>query len=129
MRVYYLYVIEKKEVVPMSRPKGIPNRYHPPEFKLELVKEVLSGKSPRVVGQAHGVNEGVVRKWVSQYRQDGAAALENKRGVSSPVIRHGGKKDLSYIEHLEYELAKAQVEIAKLKKDVELERRCRPPKK
>ena len=113
----------------MSRAKGIPNRYHPPEFKLELVKEVLSGKSPRVVGQAHGVNEGVVRKWVSQYRQDGAAALENKRGVSSPVIRHGGKKDLSYIEHLEYELAKAQVEIAKLKKDVELERRCRPPKK
>ena len=113
----------------MSRPKGIPNRYHPPEFKLELVKEVLSGKSPRVVGQAYGVNEGVVRKWVSQYRQDGMAALENKRGVGSPVIQHGSKKDLSYIEHLEYELAKAKVEIAKLKKGVELERRCRPPKK
>ena len=97
IRVYYLYVIEEKEVIAISRPKGIPNRYHPPEFKLELVKEVLSGKSPRVVGQTHGVNEGVVRKWVSQYRQDGAAALENKRGIGSPVIRHGGKKDLSYV--------------------------------
>lgn len=113
----------------MSRAKGIPNRYHAPEFKLELVKEVLSGKSPRVVGQAHGVNEGVVRKWVSQYRQDGEAALENKRGGGSPVVRHGDKKDLSYIEHLEYELAKAKVEIAKLKKGVEQERRCCSAKK
>ena len=113
----------------MSRQKGIPNRYHPPEFKLELVKEVLSGKSPRVVGQAHNVNEGVVRRWVSQYRRDGEAALENKRGGGSPAVRRGGKKDLSYVEQLEYELAKAKVEIAKLKKDVELERRCRSPKK
>ena len=89
----------------------------------------MSDKSPHVVGQAHGVNEGVVRKWVSQYRQDGAVVLENKRCAGSPVIRHGSKKDLSYVEHLEYELAKAKVEIAKLKKDGELERRCRPPKK
>lgn len=113
----------------MSRQKGIPNRYHPPEFKLELVREVLSGKSPRVVGQVHNVNEGVVRRWVSQYRRDGESALENKRGGGSPVARCGGKKEPSYVEQLEYELAKAQVEIAKLKKDVELERRRRPPKK
>lgn len=113
----------------MSRAKGIPNRYHSPTFKLELVKEVLSGKSPRVVGEAHGVNQGIVRKWVSQYRQDGAAALENKRGGGSPLRQYSSKKDKSYVEHLEYELAKARVEIAKLKKDVELERRCRLPKK
>lgn len=113
----------------MSRAKGIPNRYHAPEFKLELVKEVLSGKSPRVVGEAHGVNQGVVRKWVSQYRQDGAAALENKRGGGSPLRQYSGNKNKGYIEQLEYELAKAKVEIAKLKKDIEMERRRRPPKK
>ena len=113
----------------MSRTKGIPNRYHAPAFKLELVIEVLSGKSPRVVGEAHGVNPGVIRKWVSQYRQDGEAALESKRGGSSPVRQYCSKKDLGYVQQMEYELAKAKVEIAKLKKDVELERRCRPPKK
>ena len=80
------------------------------------------------MGQAHNVNEGVVRRWVSQYRRDGEAALENKRG-GSPVVCRGGKKDLSYVEQLEYELAKAKVESAKLKRDVELGRRCRPPKK
>ena len=36
--------MQKKEVRSMSRTKGIPNRYHAPEFKLELVREVLSGK-------------------------------------------------------------------------------------
>ena len=113
----------------MSRTKGIPNRYHAPEFKLELVREVLSGKSPRVVGEAYGVNPGIVRKWVSQYRQEGVAALESKRGGSSPVRRYCSKKDLSYVEQLEYELAKAKVEIAKLKKDIEQERRCRPPRR
>lgn len=46
----------------MSRAKGILNRYHPPEFKLELVKAVLSGKGPRIVGEAHNVKPGIVRK-------------------------------------------------------------------
>lgn len=113
----------------MSRAKGIPNRYHPPEFKLELVKAVLSGKSPRIVGETHNVNPGIVRKWVSQYREGGEAALESKRGGVSPAMRYGRKKDLSYVEQLEYELAKANVEIAKLKKGIELERRCRRQKK
>jgi len=113
----------------MSRAKGIPNRYHAPAFKLEPVKEVLSGKSPRVVGETYGVNPGIVRKWVSQYRQDGAAALENKRGGGSPLRQYSGKKDKSYVEQLEYELAKAKVEIAKLKKDAGLERRRCLPKK
>ena len=113
----------------MSRAKGIPNRYHAPEFKLELVKEVLSGKSPSVVGEAHGINPGVVRKWVSQYRQDGMAALQSKRGGSNPLRQYYSKKDQGYIEHLEYELAKAKVEIEKLKKGIEMERRCRLPKK
>ena len=94
-----------------------------------MVKEVLSGKSLRVVGEAYGVNPGVICKWVSQYRQDGEAALESKRGGSSPVRQYCSKKDLGYVQQLEYELAKAKVESAKLKKDVELERRCRPPKK
>jgi len=55
--------------------------------------------------------------------------LENKRGGGSPLRQYSSKKDKSYVEQLEYELAKAKVEIAKLKKDVELERRCHLPKK
>jgi len=43
--------------------------------------------------------------------------------------QYSRKKDKSYVEQLEYELAKAEVEIAKLKKDAGLERRCRLPKK
>ena len=69
MRVYYLCYIQEKEVRSTSRTKRIPNKYHAQEFKLELVREVLSGKSPRVVGEAHGVNPGVIRKWVRQNRR------------------------------------------------------------
>lgn len=106
----------------MSRAKGIPNRYYPPEFKRELVKAVLFGKSPRIVGETYNVNPGIVHKWASQYREVGEAALESKRGVVSSAMRYGHKKDLSYVEQLEYELSKA-------KKGVELERRCRRQKK
>ena len=57
------------------------------------------------------------------------AALQSKRGGSSPLRQYCSKKDRSYVEHLEYELAKATVEIEKLKKGIEMERRCRLPKK
>ena len=81
MRVYYLFYMQKKNVRSMSRTKGIPNRYHALEFMLEIVKGVLS---LRVVGEAHGINLSVIRKWVSQYRQDGEAALESMHGGSGP---------------------------------------------
>ena len=84
MRVYYLFYMQKKNVRSMSRTKGIPNRYHALEFMLEMVREVLSGRSLRVVGEAHGVNLSVIRKWVSQYRQDGEAALVSTHGGSGP---------------------------------------------
>lgn len=67
------------------------------------------------MGEAYGVNLGVIRKWVSQYRQDGEAALGSKRGGSSPVRQYCNKKDPGYTQQLKYELAKAKVEIAKLK--------------
>jgi len=41
--------------------------------------------------------------------------LGNKRG-RSPLGQYSSKKDKGYVEQLEYELAKAKVEIAKLKK-------------
>lgn len=67
----------------MSREKGIPNRYHPPEFKLELVKAVLSGKSPCVVGETHNVNPGIVRKWGSLYIKGGKHALAKMKSAKT----------------------------------------------
>lgn len=113
----------------MSRGKGIPNRYHPTAFKIRLAKEVVDGRSPAVVGRENDVNPGLVRKWVRLYMEGGEAALEHKRGMGNPLAGYARRKELSEVERLRYELAKAEVEIAKLKKVYEDERRCGRQKK
>ena len=103
--------------------------YRSKEFKLNLVKEVLGGKSSREVGKGAGISDSLVRTWVRQYQKDGEVALEPKRKPGNPLCKYTRRKELSEIEQLRYELAKAELELSKLKKAYQEERRCPQPKR
>ena len=109
----------------MGHPTGKVNRYYSRDEKLRYVKEVLGGRSSKEVGREAGINSRLIREWVTLYLGHGEKALENKRKPGNPLCRYANKKDMSEIEQLRYELAKAELELAKLKKADELERRCR----
>ena len=111
-----------------GHPKGKSNRYHSKDFKISVVQEVLNGRSSKEVGEKYGINDRLIRQWTSLYLEGGEEALENKRKPGNPLCKYSSKKILSEIEQLRYELAKAEIELAKLKKVWEQERRCRLPK-
>lgn len=109
--------------------RGMSHTYRSKEFKLRIVKEVLSGKSSKEVGREAGIADSLVRSWVRKYQNDGEAALEPKRRPGNPLSKYTSRKELSEIEQLRYELAKAELALSKLKKVYEVERRCRQPRK
>lgn len=113
----------------MGRQKGIPHRYHSKEFKQRAVEMVLAGKSAVETGKELSVGASLVRAWVRLYQEGGEAALEPKRKPGNPLCKYSSRKELSEVEQLRYELAKAEVELAKLKKVYEAQRRCCPEKK
>ena len=100
----------------MGRPRGGTNRTYSKEFKLGVVKEVISGKSLIEVSQSHGIYESVVRRWVHEYDEQGEEGLTPKRKPGNPLAMYQNRKNLSEVEQLRYELALAHMEIAKLKK-------------
>lgn len=109
--------------------RGTTHTYRSREFKLSVVKEVLRGKSSKEVGREVGIHDSLVRAWVRQYQKDGETALEPKRRPGNPLSKYTSRKELSEIEQLRYKLAKAELELSKLKKAYEEERRCRQPRK
>ena len=113
----------------MGSQKGIPHRYHSKEFKLRAVQLVLSGKSAVEVGKEISVRGSLVCTWVRQYQEGGEPALEPKRKPGNSLCKYSSRKELSEVEQLRYELAKAKVELARLKKVYEAQRRCCPEKK
>lgn len=113
----------------MGHPTGKKNRYYSKDEKIRIVKEVLGGKSSKEVGRETGIGSRLIRSWVSLYLEQGEDSLENKRRPGNPLCRYANKKDMSEIEQLRYELARAELELAKLKKACKVERRRGQPKK
>mgnify|MGYP002529268276 CR=1 FL=1 len=107
----------------MGRPKGGKNRYYSKEEKLRIVKEEENGESASGAGRKHGINKSLVPKWVSQYREGGEDALSPKRKPGNPLVTYINRKSLDETDQLRYELALAHMEIARLKKAEEAERR------
>lgn len=106
----------------LGRPKGGKNRYHSTEFKLEIVNRIIAGESSKKIAKEYELSDGMVRGWIKRYKKSGASALENKKKPGNPFGGFYKKKNVTEIEKLRFELAKAEVEIAKLKKVYELER-------
>lgn len=108
----------------MGSKKGETHKYRTKEFKLNIVKEVLAGRSPVEITKEYEINRSLLQKWTAQYLEGGEAALEAKRRPGNPLAKYSSRKELSELEQLQYKLAKAEVEIARLKKACEMERRC-----
>ncbi len=109
--------------------RGITHTYRSKEYKLSIVKKVLEGKSSKEVGTEAGINDSLVRAWIRQYQKGGETALEPKRRPGNPLSKYTRRKELSEVERLRYELAKAELELSKLKKVYQEERRCSRLKK
>ena len=106
----------------IGRPRGGKNRYHSAEFKLEVVNRIVAGESSNKLAKEYDLSPGMVRRWVTNYKVSGTSALENRKKPGNPMGGFYRKKNITEIERLRFELAKAEVEIAKLKKVYELER-------
>ena len=105
----------------IGRPKGGTNRYHSKEFKMEIIKRILNGESSGSIAAELDLSPSMVRTWVRTYKTSGILALE-KRKPGNPYAGLHTNKNLTEVERLRLELAKAEVELAKLKKVYELER-------
>lgn len=108
--------------MPIGRPRGGKNRYHSKDFKLGVVRRVLAGESKRNVADEYELSHGMVTKWVKLFREKGEKGLENTKSPGNPFAGLHRKKYISEVEQLRYELAKAEVELAKLKKSYQMER-------
>jgi transposase-like protein len=106
----------------LGRPKGGANRYHSKEFKLEVITRILNGEGSHPVADELGLSPGMVRNWVMKYKESGVSGFENKKKPGNPYAGLHANNSLSEIERLRLELAKAEVELAKLKKIYEMER-------
>ena len=100
----------------MGRPKGGSNRQYAKEEKLRIVSEVMAGKSVLEMARESGIHKSVVQRWAQTYAEQGEAGLTPKRKPGNPLAMYSSRKELSEVEQLRYELAKAQLEIAQLKK-------------
>jgi transposase-like protein len=106
----------------IGRPKGGVNRYHSKEFKLEVITRILNGEGSHPVADDLGLSPGMIRNWVMKYKETGVSGLENKKKTGNPYARLHTSNSLTEIERLRLELAKAEVELAKVKKIYEMER-------
>ena len=107
----------------MGRPKGGKNRYYSAEFKQSIVKELINGESTRNLAAKYSISRSNILNWSRKYKEEGLEALEPKRKPGNPYSRITSKKQPTEVEILRYELAKAEVEIVKLKKQLEIKRK------
>jgi transposase-like protein len=108
--------------MPLGRPKGGTNRYHSKEFKLGVVSRILNGEGLKPVAKELELSPGLIGCWVTKYKEFGISGLENKKKPGNPYAGLYTSNKLTEVERLRLELAKAEVELAKLKKVHEMER-------
>ena len=77
------------------------------EYKLEAVKQVLGGKSPRHVAEELDLHENVLRKWVKEFAAGPAQAFPGQGQMKPEQLE---------IERLRREVAKLKAERDILKK-------------
>jgi len=106
----------------MGRPRGGKNRYHSKEFKLGIINRILAGEGSYSIAKEYELSPSMIRKWVRSFQAKGPLGLENKKKTGNPLVGMYRKRNMSEVEQLRFELAKAEVELAKLKKVYGMER-------
>ncbi len=102
--------------------KGGTKRYFSKEFKLSVVQRNLDGESSGKLSRELDLDKSLICHWARAYRNKGESGLEAKRHPGNPLMSYQKRKDLTVEEQLRYELAKKDVELAKLKKLLEYQR-------
>ena len=99
----------------MGSKKGVSHRKWTKDEKLKIVKLHLDEHIPiREIEREYGVNNSLVSAWTKKYLEEGADALEPRKG--NPYAALHTSKSLSEVERLRLIVAKQEVEIARLKK-------------
>lgn len=87
------------------------------EEKFEIIKPYLNmEKSSHEIAKEKGINNGMIVRWVREYKELGLAGLTPKRKPGNPLMKYSRKKELSKKEQLEYENMKLRIENEMLKK-------------
>ena len=100
------------------------NKNWTPEEKLELVSQVLAGKSCLEVAINGGVNDSVLRNWIRKYQSLGYNGLVNhKKGrpTKDTNMRKANINNPKKLEETEYEeLVRLRAENAYIKAEIEV---------
>lgn len=97
--------------------QGIPHRKWSKEEKMKIIKLHLEEHIPvREIERQYSINNSLVCAWVKKYITEGEDALEPRNG--NPYAALHTSKSLSEVERLRLIVAKQEVEIARLKKDI-----------
>ena len=96
--------------------EGRKNRRWSKEEKLRIVKRYLDEHigSPMLARQEN-VAEGMLRKWVRRYLNEGEQGLENRKKPGNPFAALHTSKSMTEVERLRLTVAKQKVEIGRLK--------------
>jgi len=97
--------------------KGTPHRRFSKEEKLKYVKEHLEEHiSLQELEKKYRIGNSLIARWVKQYLEEGEESLEPHNG--NPYAALHTSKRLSEVDRLRLIIAKQEVEIARLKKDI-----------
>ena len=102
--------------------KGGTKRYFSKEYKLTVVKRNIEGESSGKLSKELGLDKSLICHWARAYRDKGEVGLETKRHPGNPLFAYQMKRKSSVEDQLRYELAKKDIELAKLKKLLEYQR-------
>ena len=101
----------------MGRPKGGTNKYWSKEEKYKVILPVINLEiSMTQRAKELQISKSMIIRWFNQYLEGGIEALENKRKPGNPLQKYQARKELSYVEQLEYENMKLRIENERLKK-------------
>ena len=99
--------------------KGQKKRLWTPSQKLEIVKKHLVDHiSVRALEKEYGAEHGMICRWVKEYIAGGEAGLEPKKRPGNKFAALHRSKNLSELERLRLLVAKQEIEIARVKKDI-----------
>jgi transposase InsO family protein len=71
-----------------------------PSGRERIVRQVVSGQTPKAVGEAAGVCPRTVRKWVDRYRREGLAGLQDRSSRPHRLYRPTPQEVVQQVERL-----------------------------
>ena len=101
----------------MSGKKGMGHRIWSKEEKLKYVRKHLDEHiSIKEIGRESRISSSTISAWVKKYLENGEEKLTEKSGNIFAALTTS--KNLSEIDRLRLLMAKQEIEIARLKKDI-----------